>query len=725
MTSRALTLLIPLFPLTMLGGSPCDTIPWSVGFAASAQGNTVLFTDQSNTAGYAANYSWHFGDGASSDQTDPVHTYNLPGNYLVCLYVEIGPNNGADSCFAAFCDTISVGDPSPCDDLDPGFSLLTQGQVVLFNNYVDDPTWGYHWTFGDGTEEWVTDPVHTYIQPGTYQACLTVWAWDANLQDTCFADTCHLVVITAGSDPCDSLQACFMPDYQGANVFSFANCSTTPDPGQTSFYWIFGDGSTSTAPSPTHSFPQGVWTVCLWTTWQNCADSTCQVITAGNANPCDTIPWSVGFAASAQGNTVLFADQSNTAGYAANYSWHFGDGASSDQTDPVHTYNLPGNYLVCLYVEIGPNNGVDSCFAAFCDTISVGDPSPCDDLDPGFSVLTQGQVVLFNNYVDDPTWGYHWTFGDGTEDWVPDPVHTYTQPGTYQACLTVWAWDANLQDTCFADTCHPVVVTAGGTPCDTTFTVQFTWSDQGNGVVEMEATASLPANGFIWDFGDGTQGGGQNVSHTFGQPGNYTICAIAWYWTGADTCWAMDCALVPIGTTDPCDGVLNAAFGWTGQGAITTFFNYSTTNGLSPSYFWDFGDGQWSTDTQPAHTYPDTAQYLVCLSVWALNDNVVCADTLCQWVVPEGTGPASLHELHGDTWTLYPNPTSGNVEIGKPGAFGPVEVRIRDILGRSLFTASLASSDRIVIPLARFDPGSYLVEVTSAGGAHVFRVVRQ
>ena len=54
------------------------------------------------------------------------------------------------------------------------------------------------------------------------------------------------------------------------------------------------------------------------------------------------------------------------------------------------------------------------------------------------------------------------------------------------------------------------------------------------------ATSPRPApagrpNGYLWDFGDGTQGGGQLVNHVYPPGGPYNACLQAWYWNGTDT----------------------------------------------------------------------------------------------------------------------------------------------------------------------------------------------
>jgi hypothetical protein len=42
-------------------------------------------------------------------------------------------------------------------------------------------------------------------------------------------------------------------------------------------------------------------------------------------------------------------------------------------------------------------------------------------------------------------WTYLWYFGDDTDGDGPNPYHTYAEPGTYQVCLVVYAWDPIAQ----------------------------------------------------------------------------------------------------------------------------------------------------------------------------------------------------------------------------------------------------------------------------------------
>lgn len=168
--------------------------------------------------------------------------------------------------------------------------------------------------------------------------------------------------------------------------------------------------------------------------------------------------------------------------------------------------------------------------------------SPCDSLNADFSAWAGGLSVNVQNAVVNNQWSYLWTFGDGMDGYGPNPGHVYASPGTYQICLTVWTWDPLAQDTCFADHCESVVL-VGGQPCDSTFTSEFTWVDQGGGIVLFDGTSSLPATWSWWTFGDGSTGFGDPTQHFYQQTGTYTVCYTAGYWNTQtqDTCFATSC----------------------------------------------------------------------------------------------------------------------------------------------------------------------------------------
>jgi PKD repeat protein len=108
--------------------------------------------------------------------------------------------------------------------------------------------------------------------------------------------------------------------------------------------------------------------------------------------------------------------------------WNFGNGFSSTQQNPVHTYSRAGNYKVTLTVD--NTNGTDSKFA----TVTVL-------AQPLFSASpTSGKTPLTVRFTDQSTGSptsWKWTFGDGTYSTEKNPLHTYKKPGKYSVTLTL------------------------------------------------------------------------------------------------------------------------------------------------------------------------------------------------------------------------------------------------------------------------------------------------
>ncbi len=109
-----------------------------------------------------------------------------------------------------------------------------------------------------------------------------------------------------------------------------------------SWFWDFGDATTSTVQFPSHSYnAPGSYTVVLTATFPNNTTGTASGILTAWPNPIGA------FTTSVSGSTVTFTDQSVG---ATGWFWDFGDSTSSTQQNPVHTYAAAGNKTVILLV---------------------------------------------------------------------------------------------------------------------------------------------------------------------------------------------------------------------------------------------------------------------------------------------------------------------------------------------------------------------------------------
>jgi FOG: PKD repeat len=109
----------------------------------------------------------------------------------------------------------------------------------------------------------------------------------------------------------------------------------------TSWLWNFGDGSTSTEQNPTHTYSTpGTYTVTLTATGYGGTNT----ITESSLVTVYAVP-SAGFTSNITNSTVQFTDKSSN---VTGWSWDFGDGTTSTDENPVHTYSAPGTYKVVL-----------------------------------------------------------------------------------------------------------------------------------------------------------------------------------------------------------------------------------------------------------------------------------------------------------------------------------------------------------------------------------------
>lgn len=200
-----------------------------------------------------------------------------------------------------------------------------------------------------------------------------------------------------------------------ASTFNFVDESTN-DPGAWS--WDFGDGNTSNLQNPEYTYAEtGQYTVCLIASNFFGADTICQQIevffapVAGFSFEEDTP------------GKFLFTDESLNS--PATWFWDFGDGFTSSEQNPDHTFFVIGDVTVCL--TVGNPAGVDQ----FCQDLNVILPP-----EASFSFEDQGAGTFkFSDFSSNNPTSWGWEFGDGNFSEEQHPVYTYTENGIYTVCL--------------------------------------------------------------------------------------------------------------------------------------------------------------------------------------------------------------------------------------------------------------------------------------------------
>ncbi|MBP6334835.1 MAG: PKD domain-containing protein [Bacteroidia bacterium] len=541
----------------------------------------TIFQLSNNVSG---NNSWHwtFGDGTTSNLQNPTHTYATSGFYNVNLMVT-NSNGCRDTS-----DTptrISVNASNWADfnaNIDSGCAPL----AVTLTTWATYVTF-IKWDFGDGNFSTNYNPTHTYALPGTYTVKMMIATSNGCADTITKTNLIHVVPKPTPSFTYQNSVGC------GPLTVQFTNTSGN----YTSCLWVFGDGSTSTDPNPVHTYTNsGTFNVTL-KCWGpgGCTKSivyynivkvtkTTGMFSADNRIGCPPL-------------NVNFTNLSPPAGLS--YQWNFGDGNTSTQQNPTHTYSTTGNFDVSLIVTDSLGCSDTLVKSAFIQTVNPA----ANYIPPPTSVGCAPLTTQFTDATAGST-AWTWDFGDGTISNLQNPVHTYTTPGFYTVSLTS---------------------TSAGGGCTQTIPIFSTFDVRGgnagfthNATIcpPWEATftdTSLNAVSWLWDFGDGTTSTLQNPNHTFNSPGYHSVSLTI---TTSDGCSY---------TTMQSNSVYYAPFGANFYGMpLDTVFparvQFHANSVGATSWLWDFGDGGTSTLENPLHLYVNPLSYDVTLTI----SNGVC-----------------------------------------------------------------------------------------------------
>jgi len=293
---------------------------------------------------------------------------------------------------------------------------------------------------------------------------------------------------------------------------------------------------------------------------------------------------------------VLFFDES--IGTITDYLWQFGDGQTSTSQNPVHRYSNVGDYTVRLTVT-GPGGSTER---GKVDYIHVTQAPPVASFT---AIPLSGQeplTVTFTNTSTGVIATYFWQFGDGYTSTQTSPTHQYQSHGDYTVRLTATgAGGSDIEekiDYIHVDYVAPTADFAANparVPVNTD--VQFT--DLSIGYI----------TDYSWDFGDGQTSTAQSPVHQYQAAGDYTVRLTVTGPGGTDLEEKTDYIYVSDGPI--ADFSASPA---TGDAPLLVQFTDQSL-GSPTSYYWEFGDGNTSTDQNPAYEYQSIGYYTVRLTV--------------------------------------------------------------------------------------------------------------
>jgi PKD repeat protein len=595
-------------PVAHIGASPTSgNAPLLVHFSSTSS------TDDHGITGY----SWDFNDSSPVDHTaNPTHVYTAAGNYLASLTVTDA--GGLTSTDTQLIVVTAVGNIAPVAG---ATADVSSGKAPLSVSFTDTSTdsdgsiAAWSWDFGDSsTLDTTQNPSHVYTDPGFYVVELTV-------TDNQGAQDSTTLVIHAIANVAPTAQAAATPDSGKAPLdVAFSSAGSSDSDGTvTGYSWDFGDSSpVDTSANPTHQYAAaGDYTATLTVTDDSGDTDTATVAVHVAANQPPT--------AVANGNpgggkaplTVVFssAGSVDNDGTITGYSWDFGDSSPADTSaNPSHTYTDPGTYTATLTVT--DDNG-DTGQATV--PVNVGNPnvpptaqaaatpsSGKAPLDVAFSSAGSGDS-------DGTITGYSWDFGDGSPaDTSANPSHTYTDPGTYTAKLTVTDDDGATNMTTVSVTANAnVAPTANATATPSSGHTPLTVAFNSDASTDSDGTIT----GYSWDFGDSSPlDTTADPSHQYTAAGTYTAQL-----TVTDDDGAMDTTSVTVTVTDNQPPVAEAA-ATPNSGQAPLFVQFSSAGSVDVdgtiTYSWDFGDSSPAdTSANPSHTYSSTGVYTATLTV--------------------------------------------------------------------------------------------------------------
>ncbi len=305
---------------------------------------TIQFRDNSTDPdGNVTAWAWDFGDGTTSTQENPTHKYEDRGSYTVTL--TITDNDGGTGVTTRGITT---------ENLEPRArfrapSTANVGDGIRFVDESTDPEGGplsYLWNFGDGSTSTAKNPIHEYDTPEAVIVTLLI------TDDERATNTATLTIVIF---PTIRPVADFSHEPEGGTIHdtvAFFDESWDEDGSILAWEWDFGDGKTSSRKDPTHRFQdKGTHRVTL-----SVEDDDGNTDTVTNSVTIENLPPTAEFTASTTtamaDDEIRFTDaSSDPEDHQLRYTWDFGDGSSSDASNPNHSYDEAGSYTVVLTVE--------------------------------------------------------------------------------------------------------------------------------------------------------------------------------------------------------------------------------------------------------------------------------------------------------------------------------------------------------------------------------------
>lgn len=580
----------------------------------------------------AESYYWDFGDGSATvyNEDNVIHNYSGTGDYSARLVLE----NISSGCeyevetnlkIRNLITEFSVPSEPVCVGENISFSGENSQDISFF--MYDDLKGLYLWDFGDGSPKVMTEePItHRYTAGGIYQVSLTVQ--DINGCQRTLSKSVRVFQPRADFEIVS--QTGCMP--LGVK-FEHTGVSDTLI---SEYLWDFGDGNTSDESHPKHTYTEfGIYTVSLQVVDRiGCSAVLSRDSTVASFQPVSNF--------SAQGTQICKGDETQFTAISApdivGWEWDFGDGMGSDDKNPTHVYADSGRYDVSLRVT-----DVRGCsdirerprFVAVQNYPSAAFTAAQQDF-----VCYPAEVDLHSSEDRQFVSEWFWNFGDGQVSVLPNPFHTYTQPGSYDVSLTLsssFGCESSHTESDFIEVDGPTAeICAPDTACRYA-PVLFTF-ENASGVYDWE-----------WVFNDGSAELSDSATHTFGTFGPQ----INYLQLRADENGTCDKIIIDTLYIRYFEATIETEDGFSACMPYRAEFQNLGESVVQAQ--WDFGTGNGSTDLMPEHLYSEAGSYNPQVIA---EDTYGCLDTayaeITVWPLPEISVSTDTTICAGSSATLF------------------------------------------------------------------------
>ncbi|MEJ0101219.1 MAG: PKD domain-containing protein [Bacteroidota bacterium] len=563
-------------------------------------------------------YKWNFGDGATSVDPNPIHTYTKEGDYKVNLSYIL--SNGCTGV-TEFQGYVVVRDKVKADFTVSATDICGNTPITL-NSLVTAPYYYHTWDMGDGVlapnNAYPSNFTYQYQQEGTFTIRLIInnlVCADTMVKTNYIKVSPPFPKITGFTNTCEGTR--------GTITFTQASKQTS------TWHWDFGDGTTlnlnTDQPQVQHIYTKTGWyKVVLTTTNGSCTvgDSVYvtvllkqkPVLTADKTAVCSTDDYL----------TLTFSNlEKNPSATGSSYGYGYGPWYHTDGSfAPGHVSTadlgqMPFSHSLWNFTpgKEGLQAVVHSEYFGCSDTTNWF-PLKIKGPIPGFKQnitdpCMNGNVVFLEDTsgsVDNvPLKSWEWYFGDGITQTtnIRTVSHTYNWPGIYPVNLKVT--DANG---CYGY--YYGSADAENRNLQASFTTSATTVSPGTRIDFSNTTITSDAGNTIykWLLGDGTETDSYDAFKTYAQPGQYIVKLI----TTNTATGCVDTAEVTVTVK-----YINAAFAIDQSYTSTSqcppvLVKFTNTSSNINKISWNFGDGTVVNDVyNPSHIYTKPGKFIITL----------------------------------------------------------------------------------------------------------------